>query len=139
VAISGSSETKPASAEQLRAQHQVRLIEPGQQGSALSRLPAGIYGFTYSPGNEIVPLFAKSDYHSFEIHKATDGEGYVLGFVTPEEAGKLESMAQGAPVRMYPSPWESSQILVSVPLSRMATSKRGLPREDGNPLPFTIL
>ena len=139
MAPSGSSEIKTASIEQFRAKHQVRLIDAGEQGTGLDRLPAGVYGFTYAPGNDIVPLFSKRDYHSFEVHKSADGAGYVIGFVTPEEAAKIETMAEGAPIRLYPSPFESSETLVSVPLSRVSASKRGLPREDGNPLPFTLL
>ena len=124
--------------ERLRIQHQVRLVESEEEGTALDRLPAGVYGFAYAPGQTAIPLFAKKTYHSFEIHKTADGSAYLLGFVSSEEAAAIESAKEGAAIRLFPDPWENSQRLVSVPLARVVSPAKTLPREDGNPFPFTL-
>jgi hypothetical protein len=126
-----------ATIETLRSRHQVRLIEPTEEGCALNGLPAGVYGFAYAPGHDEVPVFAKKSYHSFEVHKAADGSEYLIGFVTPQEASDLEASRAGASIRLFPDSWQTSQILVSAPLARMIPPKR-MPREDGNQFPFTI-
>ena len=123
--------------EALRAQHQVRPLELEEEGSSIAALPNGVYGFTYAPGQPEVPLFSKQNYHCFEAHKASDGTEYLLGFVTPSEASDLASSKEGAAIRLFPSPWENSQTLVSVAVSGIVAPKR-MPREDGNPLPFTL-
>lgn len=123
--------------EALRAAHNVRLLKPDEEGSSSAALPNGVYGFTYAPGQPEVPLFSKQGYHSFEVHKAADGTEYVLGFVTQLEASDLAASKEGTAIRLFPSPWENSQSLVSVPVAGIVASKR-LPREDGNPFPFTL-
>jgi len=136
--MSTSAHSEQAAAiEALRASHQVRHLRPEEEGSAVGALPVGVYGFAYAPGHDAVPLFAKKSYHSFEVHKSVDGTAYLLGFVTPQEAADLEAGKEGAAIRLYPDPWESSQSLVTVPLSRILSPKR-MPREDGNPFPFTV-
>jgi len=123
--------------QELRARHQVRPLKPEEEGSAIASLPNGVYGFTYAPGQPEVPLFSKHNYHSFEVHKAADGTEYLIGFVTPPEASEIAAAKEGAAMRLFPAPWETAKSLVSVPASRMAASKR-MPRDDGNPLPFTL-
>lgn len=126
-----------AEVEALRATHQVRPLQPEEEGMDAVLLPGGVYGFTYAPGQPETPLFAKQNYHTFEVHKTADGTGYLIGFVTPSEASDLSAAKGGTPVRLFPKPWESSQSLVCVPVSGIVSSKR-MPREDGNPFPFTI-
>jgi len=133
-----SAQAAAATIEALRARHQVRPVRSEEEGSAVDALPNGVYGFAYSPGHAAAPLFARNSYHSFEVHKAADGTAYLLGFVTLEEAAELDSGKEGAAVRLYPNARESSQSLVSVPFSRIQSSKR-MPREDGNPFPFTTV
>jgi len=58
--------------EALRGLHQVRPLERAEEGRAARDLPAGVYGYAYSPGLDEVPVFAQKKYHSFEVHKATD-------------------------------------------------------------------
>ena len=123
--------------EALRGAHQVRPLTPEEEGSAVAALPNGVYGFTYAPGQPEVPLFSRQGYHSFEVHKASDGTEYLLGFVTQLEASDLEASQEGAAIRLFPSPWENSQSFVSVRVAGIVPSKR-MPREDGNPLPFTL-
>ncbi len=128
----------PESVDALRVRHQVRLLTPEQEGLPIGRLPAGVYGFATAPGMDAVPLFGKRAYHNFEVHKAADGIEYLIGFVTPEEAISLALGKEGTAIRMFPDPWQGAQQLVSVPLSQIVAPRRVLPREDGNPFPFTI-
>ncbi len=123
--------------QELRARHQVRPLNSEEEGSAIASLPNGVYGFTYAPGQPEVPLFSKHNYHSFEVHKAADGTEYLVGFVTPPEASEIAAAKEGTAMRLFPAPWEDAKSLVSVPASRMVASKR-MPRDDGNPLPFTL-
>ena len=127
------------SIELFRSRHQVRPLDPGEEGVPVERLPAGVYGFTYAPGFDAVPLFAKKSYHAFEVHRASDGVVHLLGFVTDREMAQLESGQEGLVIRLFPDPWGDSACLVSVPASQVHAPKRGLPREDGNPLPLTTL
>src|ERR671912_127518 len=53
----------------LRGTNQVRLVTEAQEGTGVNALPAGVYGFTYSPGLASAPLFAVRRYRSYEIHK----------------------------------------------------------------------
>jgi hypothetical protein len=127
----------PGHIEELRTRHGVRALKPEEEGTAIARLPPGVYGFTQAPNQSEVPVFARKSYHSFEVHKAADGTEYVIGFVTPAEALDLESAKTGAAIRLFPDRWEGSQTLVSASMQRIVPPKR-MPREDGNPFPFTI-
>ncbi|MBZ5611877.1 MAG: hypothetical protein LAP38_26755 [Acidobacteriia bacterium] len=131
------AQASPDNIEQLRILHGVRPLQPEEEGSATARLPAGVYGYSYAPGQPETPVFAKKDYHSFEVHKAADGTEYAIGFVTPEEASQLAAAKEGAAIQLFPDPWEGSRFLVSVRVSGIAATKR-MPREAGNPFPFTI-
>ncbi len=123
--------------EQLRCDHQVRELRPDEEGSAIARLPNGTYGFSYAPGQSEVPVFSKKNYHCFEIHKAVDGIGYVIGFVTAEQASDLAARKEGAAIVLFPNPFETAQTLACVNASQIAATKR-MPREAGNPFPFAI-
>ncbi len=136
----GSTPQAPASSEaieQLRIRHGVRPLQPAEEGTAAARLPAGVYGFAYAPGQPETPLFAKKNFHCFEVHRAEDGTECVIGFVTPKEAEDLAGRTEGAAIRLFPDPWEHSRTLVSVRMPEIQPPKR-MPREDGNPFPFTI-
>jgi hypothetical protein len=124
--------------ESLRDLHKVRPLKKEEEGSAVAKLSAGVYGYTCAPGFDEVPIFSKKTYHSFEVHKASDGTEYLLGYVTPQEAAELDTRNQGKPVRLFPEAWEASTSLVSVPFSDIQAPKRLPPREDGNPFPFNI-
>ncbi|HYL77240.1 MAG TPA: hypothetical protein VEU96_23705 [Bryobacteraceae bacterium] len=133
-----SSSTQSLTPEALRVRHQVRPLQPDEEGFSVTRLPVGVYGFAYAPGQDEVPVFAGHSYHSFEIHKLADGVVFLLGFVTADEARELEAGQSGAAVTLYPAPWEDSQVLVSVPASRIVAPKKLLRREDGNPFHFAL-
>jgi len=135
---SQTAETAPLTIETLRLQHEVRPLTRQEEGSAIGALSAGVYGYTCAPGFDEVPVFSKRTYHSFEMHKASDGAEHMIGFVTPQEGKDLELRKQGAAIRLFPEAWENSQCLVSVPVLQILAPKRLPPREDGNPFLFTI-
>src|SRR5581483_5704619 len=101
--------------EQLRAQRGLRALETAEEGFAAASLPGGIYGYTYAP-SEALPLFARKDWHSFEVHKLADGAEFLVGFVTPKEAESVRSGGQGE-IILFPDRWEEATELVSVPLA----------------------
>jgi hypothetical protein len=75
------TETKDtADQEALRIAHQVRLVASQEEGTGVSALPGGVYGFTYSPGLPSAPLFAVRRYRCYETHKLPSGDVYVIGF-----------------------------------------------------------
>ena len=126
------------SIDTLRIRHEVRSLSTEEEGSHFRSLPLGVYGFATAPAMDTFPLFAKKTYHSFEVHRAADGVDYLIGFVSEPEAAALASRKEGAAVRLFPDPWQTSQHLVAVELSRIVAPPKALPREDGNPFPFAI-
>jgi len=126
-----------ATLELLRDRHQVRSLRTDEEGFSIARLPNGVRGFTYAPGQPEVPVFAHKTYHSFEVHKAADGTEYMIGFVTPSEAEQIEAGTEGSGIRLFPDPSDDSPVLVSVPVARIVPPRR-MPREDGNPFPFSL-
>jgi hypothetical protein len=131
-------DTTTADLEQLRTQHGLRGLEKEEEGSAAERLPNSVYGYTYSPAEATVPLFAKKTWHSFEVHKLGDGSRYLLGFVTRKEAETVRSGGQGE-ITLFPDPWEDATELVSVPYARAIPAKKGPSREGGNGLKVAIV
>ena len=79
------AETTTTDLVHLREQRGLRPIETTEEGSSAERVANGVYGYTYSPA-EAVPLFSKKTWHSFEVHKLTDGSIHLAGFVTAKEA-----------------------------------------------------
>ena len=51
----------------LRSQRELRSLKTEEEGTALPGLPAGIYGFTYSPNFEATPLFAGKRYQTLNF------------------------------------------------------------------------
>src|ERR1044072_9032847 len=109
--------------DHLRAERNLRELEAAEEGTTAERLPDGVYGFTYSPAED-VPLFAKKNWHSFEVHKLADRSQSLVGFVTGKEAKNVRSGAP-AEITLFPDPWEESTELVSVPLTRAVPAKKG--------------
>jgi len=132
-----AADTGDAGREEMRRRHGVRALSGEEEGTSIAKLPAGVYGFAYAPGQPEVPIFAKRDYHSFEVHKAADGTEYLIGFVTQNEASDLAVEREGAAIRLFPEPWEAAQSLVRVPAEKIVAPKR-MPREAGNPFPFRM-
>jgi hypothetical protein len=122
--------------EQLRSEHQVRLISPDEEGCGFDRSPNGVYGFTYAPATE-TPIFHRQSYHSSEVHKRTDGSGFLLVHRTPEDAARL-TRGGVVEVRAYPDPWEKATELVAAPMHGIISSLYKPVREEGNAIPLRI-
>ena len=120
----------------LRSQRNLRALESAEEGFALPALPAGIYGFTYSPNFEATPLFSHKRYQSFEFHKLIDGAVELIGYLTPVEAAQVNSGQAEIEVHLYPDPWKDADQLVSLPLARLVRSKQRPARENG--CPYTL-
>jgi hypothetical protein len=106
--------------ERIRSAHGLRSLTAEESGTGVDRLPAGVYGFTYSPAEKNFPLFHDRDLRSFESHKLEDGSVYLLGFVTGAEKDAFES-AQPATLNLLPEPKGSADRLVRVPMSRVTS------------------
>jgi hypothetical protein len=123
--------------EQLRSEHQVRLISQDEEGCGFERTPNGVYGFTYAPATE-TPIFNRQSYHSFEVHKCPDGSGFLLVHCTPEDAARLNTGGGIVEVRAYPDPWNQATELVSVPLHAIVSTLYKPVRDDGNAIPLQL-
>jgi hypothetical protein len=121
-----------AGVEALRVERGLRIIKAEEEGSNIYVLPNGVYGFTFAPGLQEVPVYAKRPFHSFEIQRLTNGDIHTIGFVT---AALAEAINGKEPVQglIYPDPWQDSTVLVSLPDKRLQPAKKAVTREDGNP------
>ncbi len=127
----------PATADQeaLRAAHRVRLVTPAEEGTGVNALPAGVYGFTYSPALPNAPLFAERRYRSYETHKLADGEIYVIGFADVETAAAIDSSVEERAIQIQPEPDGQANVLVKVPYSRIRQHRQhAAPNQQG----FTV-
>jgi hypothetical protein len=119
----------------LRTTNRVRLVTEAEEGIGVNALPAGVYGFTYSPGLASAPLFAVRRYRSFELHKRHDSETVVIGFTTSDDAGRIESNVEDLTVRVQPQPEDGRETLVEIPYSRIRHHRQyAAPNQDG----FTV-
>ena len=118
--------------EDLRALHQVSLVDEKAESSDVAHLPGGIYGFTYSP-LQATPMFRKKATQSFEVHKLADDNVHLIGFLTEAQASRVAISSEELEVRLYPEPREEAFRAASIPVSRILSS-RGPFRSDGNAL-----
>lgn len=121
--------------DQLRAAHQLTLIDPTDEGAGFERLPVGIYGFSYAPQQE-APLFGKKMFRNFEVHKLADGQMRVIGYVNEADFQIIEAGRAGT-IHLYPDPYEQATRLVSVAMSRVLRAKSPT-RDHGNALPLDL-
>ncbi len=126
--------------EQLRATRNLRMVTDEESGSAVDLLPGGVFGFTYSPSTEGVPLFNKQTFQIFEVHKLADETAHFVGYMTAAEAKALETGggADSVDLKLYPEPYEQATQFVSVPRERILKVKP-VSREHGNYFPVTVL
>lgn len=110
--------------EDLRRQHGVRLVDWKEDGTGVHKLPAGVYGYTYSPGLPQTPLFGKSGAHMFEVHKAADGGILLIGYVTREAASQSD-------LALYPGKRGAATQAIAVPMRRVIHLKQSTYRETG--------
>ena len=130
-----SDNTATADQELLRTAHQVRLVSTEEEGTGLSGLPGGVYGFSYSPGLLGAPLFAIRRYRSYEIHKLPSGDVFVIGFAMPDVARTLSTTSEEMTAQIHPQPEAGFDVLVTVPYSRIRHHRQyAAPNQDG----FTV-
>jgi len=115
--------------EDLRSRHQVRLVSDEEEGIGIDRLPRGVYGFTYSPAAENFPLFRKQDLNSYETHKLPDGNAVLLGYLTREEADRLESAEEATVLHLFPNAKGEAGTLVILPMARVVGHREYSQRE----------
>jgi len=119
----------------LRATHNVRLVAPEEEGTGVNALPAGVYGFTYSPALPNAPLFAERRFRSYETHKLASGEIYVIGFTDVETAAAVESTGSEQTIQIQPEPDGNASVLVKVPYARIRHHRQhAAPNQHG----FTV-
>ena len=123
-------------AAHLRSKRNLRVLESGEEGFALPALPAGVYGFTWSPNFEETPLFGKKSFQAFEFHTMADGAVELVGYMTAADAERLRSGEAGMEVNLYPDAWQDAQEPVSVPMAHIVRSKRRPARDNG--CPYTL-
>lgn len=117
----------------IRLQNAVRVVTKEEDGRPLDRLPGGVYGFSYSPASDAIPLFTRHAAASFEIHKPATGPYQILGYVAPAQAE-----AQGQDVKLYPDAYGEATQLIALPADRI-TRLKGPSRAGGNCLDVTLL
>jgi hypothetical protein len=133
--VSYTSFADTAEQEQLRASHGVRPVTGTQEGTGVNQLPGGVYGFTYSPGLPNAPLFAVKRYRSYEIHKLTTGEAFVIAFADADTARQIASTDADMNVRVHPDPADAADVLVEIPYSRIRHHRQyAAPNQEG----FTV-
>lgn len=120
-----TSSSTDAIREALRRDHQVRLVTADQEGTAADELPAGVYGFTYSPALA-APLFAVRHSRNFEIHRLANGTTAIVGFVTPSEAAELTrpDRTEISMVMVHPDAEGDATAIVSLPYERITHHKQ---------------
>ena len=117
--------------ETLRASHGVRIVTAEEEGAGVNVLPAGVYGYTYSPGLLNAPLFVARRYRSFEIHKLP-GDVFVIGFVSAEAAEQLLSASGDVSIQLQAEPDEQATVLATIPYSRIRQHRQyAAPNQQG--------
>lgn len=107
----------------LREAHRVRIVTDAEEGLGLNRLPPSVYGFTYSPGIDEAPLFAKRSFRSYEAHKLANGEVTLVGFTSAESARELTTSTEDISLQVQPQPEPGQDTLVEIPYSRIRRHK----------------
>ena len=126
-----SEQTTSSEQEAIRQEHQVRLVSGAEEGTGVNLLPEGVYGFTYSPGLPNAPLFAVRRFRSYETHKITGGETYLIGFASVETAAQLASGAD-CTLTIQPDVDGTANLLVRIPYSRIRRHRQyAAPNEHG--------
>jgi hypothetical protein len=132
--VTYTDQTATQAQDALRGTNKVRLVTEAEEGTGVNALPAGVYGFTYSPGLASAPLFAVRRYRTFEIHK-TAGDTLVIAFATADDAGQLQSALEEITIRLQPQPEDGRETLVQVPYSRIRQHRQyAAPNQHG----FTV-
>ena len=120
---------------EIRASHGVRIVGEVEEGTGVNALPGGVYGYTYSPGLMNAPLFAARRYRSYETHKLTSGEVFVIAYADADTAQQIASASANVTVLAYPEPSPDAGVIVKIPYSRIRQhSQYAAPNQEG----FTV-
>lgn len=109
--------------ERLRALHRVRLVQPTEEGTAAGDLPAGVFGFTGSPGLA-APLFAVRRYRNFEIHHRLDGVVAIVGFAHPRDVSRLAHAGEPFDITIYPDVEGEAAEIVAISYTQIAQHRQ---------------
>jgi hypothetical protein len=130
--VSYTSIADTAEQEQLRAAHGVRPVMGIEEGTGVNQLAGGVYGFTYSPGLPNAPLFAVKRYRSYEIHKLSTGEAFVIAFADADTARQIASAVSDVNVRVHPDATVAAAVLVKIPYARIRQHRQhAAPNQEG--------
>lgn len=127
--------TTDANRERLRSERKLRPLKEDEQGNAIDLVEGGVFGFTYSPSTEGVPMFSKHTYQAFEVHKLFNGEWNFLGYMSTADAQSLDSAKDTTELKLYPEPYGDANTFVTVPNKRILKGKPAT-RELGNYMSF---
>jgi len=114
----------------LRERASLRLVTEKEEGTHVTKLPAGVYGFTNSPASEELPIFRGPSFRCFEIQKTAAGEVAIVGYASEQEERQLAGTETFA-LNLYPDPFGDAKRLISIPFARIDRRKPPS-REDGN-------
>jgi len=117
--------------ESARAKFHVKPIQSAHEGLSVAQLPEGVYGYSVSAPTLEAPLFISRIFQSFEYHKLAGGAIQILGFATAAEVATLNAEREPLDFKLYPEPFDESNVLCIVDLSRVVRSKAPS-RTDGN-------
>jgi len=121
-----------ADQEQIRIGHGVRLVKADEEGTGVNALPAGVYGYTYSPGLPNAPIWAVRRYRTYETHKLTNGEIFVIAYTDVSTAAQIESASVDISVVVNPEPGADTNVLVQIPYSRIRQHRQhAAPNQEG--------
>jgi len=118
VILAGGATRTP---QQLRSLHRVRPLQQGEETRLLESLPVGVFGFVDPTGpilSEQVRVTSQQASKVVEVHKLTDGQLHLVGYVWDVES---RAIGTGRPVtvQLSPQPFGRSQNLVSIPFGRI--------------------
>jgi hypothetical protein len=105
--------------EHLREELDLRPVTDAEEGLGVNVVPNGVFGFTYSPAVENSPLYRERRFRCYETHRLRDGTVNLLGFVSAEDAHKLERVADVVEICLQPEPEEDAEVFVVIPHVRI--------------------
>ncbi len=122
----------------IRAENNVRIIEEKETGLPISELPNSLYGHSYSPSfDNPIPLFSKTSFQSFELHKLANGEVVILGCVTKDAAAKFAS-GEFVSLQLFPEPYADAVSPITLNYKYVIRSNNKVSRHNGNYIEFDV-
>lgn len=119
--------------QELRKSNNVKPIKEVESGKMLSEIPAGSYGFAgeayiggalQSSGINALELQPQAPLDWFELHKLSDGQIDLVGYVGPETLENVRlGLSQGEAITFYSDEWSDAANVVAVPLTKFVCSR----------------